>query len=272
LGKSCPTLFIADVDGLWSLITYIGLMKKECHILILLFSFVIIGCFPAEEEVVKPLSVLSPRPRWVFIKGEIEEENTKLPIANMKVRLVKESDSHGFGWLSYDSVSEVVSDAQGHYAMRFWFDNENEYQIRCLSDSSLLPNPDYFPEKDFWGTVSKGNIYQTQTIFPLKAPNADSVYMNMRIPSYSYVTLKLKRKEGFEEPLNIDIVINNDSVSSVLKVVALNSSSFKKNIAFQSVSPVKIDLRIHRILQSNKVLSQTIFPEPMRVKVVEYEY
>lgn len=255
-------------------------MKALCCLSILVITFFNYGCVKPsrDDDGPKPPPVVqyTRQPRWIEIKGKITEAHTMQPIANMRVRLVKETYPEGIWWSVFDSISEVVTNSAGEYRIKFWCNNnESNYEVRCLSDSTLLPNANYFPEGDIlpppW-SLTEGIIFQEKTAFPFRALNEDSLNANMVIQSYSYITIRLKRTKGFEEPMDYNIILNKDTVQYFIKFPITSSSGFAKTLAFQGVNPVEIRVHLYRAIQPNKLLSKMVTPVPMKVTVVEYEF
>ncbi|MES2560766.1 MAG: hypothetical protein V4590_13555 [Bacteroidota bacterium] len=256
-------------------------MKTLWHLFLLFIALLNYGCSKPSQDDDSPKSPTlvkyTRQPRWVEIKGKIIEEYTKQPIANMRMRLDKEVPSeYIFGWPSYDSISEVVTNSEGEYRLKFWCNNnESNYQLHCLSDSTLLPNSDYFPEGDLmpppW-SLPEGVLFQGQPIYPFQALNEDSLNVNMLVKSYSYVTIKLKRIKGFEEPMDYNIMINKDTVRYLIKFPIHSSVGFAKTFVFNRIDPVEMRIHLYRTFQNNVLLSKMVTPVPMKVTVVEYEF
>lgn len=252
-------------------------MKALCYSFIIVISLFSSGCYKPykDDEGPKPPPVAryTKQPRWIEIKGRISEEYTKLPIANIRMRLVREVPSEGFlGWPTYDSISEVVTNSEGEYRIKFWCDNNlSNYQLHCLSDSTLLPNPDYFPERHLM-PLPEGVLFENQPIFPFQALNEDSLTLNRLVKSYSYVTIKLKRIKGFEEPMDYNIMINKDTVRYFIRFPIQSSVGFAKTFVFNKIDPVEMRIHLYRTFQPNKLLSKMVTPVPMKVTVVEYEF
>lgn len=252
-------------------------MKSLCFILILLLPFAFFSCTVEDADVEEnpPGSgFFLANSHYVQCSGVVTEAATHTPIQGMRLRITKSTPSGGM-YPNTDSLCETITNEFGEYSMKFWYDAKSrDYLVHIISDSTLLPNPDYHNVGGLYNwTFYEGQIYKTDIDYRLDAgiANAKSVTFNPKIEGYGYVTLRLKQKSGYEEPMTYAVLVN-DTVVRTMKWPIFKDTNFGETLVFLGFEPRKVEIRVYRNFQSNKYLTKTITPVPTKLIVEEFEF